>query len=73
MSSKVDFEVFGTEEYSVGEETKTRWTRLGVAFVNADSISVKLSAYPTNPSLVLLKPKPKDDGGSKGKLDVFGG
>lgn len=65
----VDFEAFGVEEYTQDGEQKTRWTNIGVAFLNKDSISIHLNAYPTNPKIVLMKPRPKEE--EKPKMDVF--
>lgn len=72
MTGKIDFEVFATEP-GRKEGDKTRWTRVGVAFVNRDSISIKLSAYPVRPELVLLKPKPKEESKPPAKMDPFAG
>lgn len=72
MTGNIDFEVFAVEP-GRKEGDKSRWTRIGVAFTNAESISVKLSAYPVRPELVLLKPKPKEEQKEKLKMNVFGG
>jgi hypothetical protein len=71
----VDFEAFGVEEYEdkSSGEAKTRWTRIGVAFVNPDSITVQLNAYPVTPKIVLMKPKDKGGPPEKAKMDPFAG
>ena len=70
MKGKIDFEAFAVEE-AKKEGDKNRWTRIGVAFVNKESISVRLSALPINGEIVLLKPKPKEEKAPE-KLNVFG-
>jgi hypothetical protein len=41
------------------ESGKDRWSNIGVAFQNQDSITVLLDAVPVNGKIVLTKPKPK--------------
>ncbi len=41
------------------EGGKDRWTNIGVAFQNQQSITVLMDAVPTNGKIVLTKPKPK--------------
>jgi hypothetical protein len=71
MKGKIDFECFAVED-AKKEGGKARWTRIGVAFVNKDSITVRLNALPINGEVVLLKPKPKEEAPPQ-KLNVFGG
>ena len=60
MSGNIDFEACATREYSVGSESKTKWTQIGVGFINKNGITVKLDALPVDANIVLLKPKPND-------------
>ncbi len=39
------------------ESGKDRWTNIGVAFKNADTITVLVDALPVNGKLILQKPK----------------
>lgn len=71
MKGQLDFEAFVVEE-AKKEGQKNRWTRIGAAWVNRDSITIKLSALPVTGEIVLLKPKPKEAAKPPAKMDVFG-
>jgi len=43
------------------ETGKDRWTNIGVAFQNKESITVLMDAVPVNGKLVLTKPKKKEE------------
>jgi len=46
----------------IGNEDKTIWTNIGVAFKNKDgSISCNLNALPVNGKIVLFIPKPQEE------------
>lgn len=53
------YEVYTVVPYG---ENKSRWTKLGVAFVSRDgkSISVQLDGAPLNGKLLLRAPQPRD-------------
>jgi len=40
---------------------KDRWTNIGVAFNNNETITVLVDAAPINGKLILSKPKPKEE------------
>ncbi|HHQ44512.1 MAG TPA: hypothetical protein ENN13_00035 [Candidatus Altiarchaeales archaeon] len=42
------------------ENGKDRWTSIGVAFQNKDTITVLMDAVPVNGKIVLTKPKLRD-------------
>lgn len=59
MKHEIDFEAFAVED-GRKEGDKARWTRIGAAFCNKDSISIALNALPVNGRIVLLRPRPKE-------------
>lgn len=67
--AKLDFIAKAVREYEENGEKKTRWTDIGVGFVNKDSITVMLNALPIGDKIVLMKPPKVDE---KGKMQVFG-
>ncbi|MFH0861591.1 MAG: hypothetical protein V1875_01040 [Candidatus Altiarchaeota archaeon] len=42
------------------ESGKDRWTQIGVAFKNQDSITVLVDAVPVNGKVILRQPKKKE-------------
>ncbi len=40
---------------------KDRWTNVGVAFNNNETITVLIDATPINGKLILAKPRPKEE------------
>ncbi len=67
MTGKMpDFIAKSVREIGEGEEKKDRWTDVGVAFVNAKTITVYLDNVPLNGKVVLVKPEIEDK-----KLDPF--
>jgi len=70
MSKGVDFVVKSVREYDENGESKTRWTDIGVAFTNKDSITILLNALPLGEKMVLMKPKPRDEKKSMDPFDV---
>ena len=56
--SMPDYEVVvGTK----GKDDKTFWTKIGSAWLKDDKISIRLNAHPMGDSLLLCKPKPRED------------
>jgi hypothetical protein len=46
---------------SDSESGKDRWTNIGVAFQNQDTITVLVDALPVNGKMILQKPKEKTE------------
>lgn len=68
MAERLD--VLLTREYQAGNETKTAYTKVGVAFATKNGgWSVKMEAMPAPVdgmfTFVLFPPKPRDDAGGR--------
>lgn len=68
MAERLD--VLLTREYQAGNETKTAYTKVGVAFATKNGgYSVKMEAMPAPVdgvfNFVLFPPKPRDDNGGR--------
>ena len=68
MADRLD--VLLTREYQAGNETKTAYTKVGVAFATKNGgWSVKMEAMPAPVegtfNFVLFPPKPRDDNGGR--------
>lgn len=58
----VKYVAFTVSERGDGDDKKSFWTRIGVAYENRDgSLGVLLDAFPTNGKLVLQTPKDKSE------------
>ena len=57
------FNVCVVREYKAGEEDRSEWIRVGVAFPHADGkgFNLTLSALPVDGKLVLREPKPEEE------------
>ena len=57
------FNVFVVREYKAGEEDRSEWIRVGVAFAHPDGkgFNLTLSALPVDGKLVLREPKPEEE------------
>jgi hypothetical protein len=57
------YDVVCPVEYGEGEQKKTRWVRCGAAWPkDGERWSIQLDALPTNGRLMIMPPKPKDEG-----------
>jgi hypothetical protein len=64
--SKNRLDALTVREYEQGGEKKTAWTRIGVAFErDKGGWDIRLDALPINGRIMLMEPKPRDDGGGQ--------
>lgn len=63
MAHEIHRNAFTVVDPDPGSEKKSRWTQIGVSFLNNDgSETVLLDAVPINGKIVLQEPKAKKDG-----------